>query len=53
MKNSINNLRNQLTSTELLSATQLCAVKGGAGEDIRLLAAKVITTVVAAIKKVI
>ena len=35
MKNSINNLRNQFTSTEMLSATQLCAIKGGGGEDIR------------------
>ena len=35
MKNSINNLRNQLTSTEKLSAHELCAIKGGGGEDIR------------------
>ena len=39
MKNSINNLRNQLTSTEKLSANELCAIKGGGGEDIRKLAA--------------
>jgi hypothetical protein len=35
MSNSIKNLRNQLTSREILSAAHLCAIKGGDGEDIR------------------
>jgi hypothetical protein len=35
MKNSINNLRNTLTSRELLSTQHLCLIKGGDGEDIR------------------
>lgn len=35
MKNSINNLKIQLTPAEELTITQLCAIKGGGGEDIR------------------
>lgn len=35
MKNSINNLKTQLTSREKLSIQQLFAIKGGDGEDIR------------------
>ena len=35
MKNSINNLRNQLKSTEVLTSAQLSSVKGGTGEDLR------------------
>ena len=35
MKNSINNLRNTLTSREKLSVQHLAAIKGGDGEDIR------------------
>jgi hypothetical protein len=35
MKNSINNLRNQLTNTEVLTAKELITIKGGAGEDLR------------------
>jgi bacteriocin-like protein len=35
MKNSINNLRNQLSNSEILSINELSAVKGGAGEDLR------------------
>jgi hypothetical protein len=35
MKNSINNLKNQLSSTEVLTTKQLGAIKGGAGEDLR------------------
>ena len=35
MKNSINNLRNQLTPKEKLDNLQLTAVKGGSGEDLR------------------
>ena len=35
MKLSINELRNQLTSRELLAPIQLFAIKGGDGEDLR------------------
>ena len=35
MKNSINNLKGQLTKNEVLTAKAQCAIKGGAGEDIR------------------
>lgn len=35
MKNSINNLSNQLTSREKLSTQQMAAIKGGDGEDLR------------------
>ena len=35
MKNSINNLKNNFTCTEVLSTEQCFAVKGGGGEDIR------------------
>ena len=35
MKNSINNLKNQFSCTEVLSTEQCCAVKGGGGEDLR------------------
>ena len=35
MKNSINNLRNTLTSRETLTNQELFAIKGGEGEDLR------------------
>jgi hypothetical protein len=35
MSISINSFRNQLTSREILTASHLCAIKGGDGEDIR------------------
>jgi hypothetical protein len=54
MKNSINNLKNQFTGTEVLSAEQCCTVKGGGGEDLRksLVASRAYTTAVFATSKV-
>jgi hypothetical protein len=35
MKNSINNLKSQLTQKEVLSPKDQCTIKGGTGEDLR------------------
>ena len=35
MKNSINNLKSQLTQNEVLAPKDQCAIKGGTGEDLR------------------
>ena len=51
MKNSINNLKNQFSCTEVLSTEQCCAVKGGGGEDLRKSLVSAANTVIAYVEK--